>query len=321
MARDLKALGAKPSALSLRQLRFFVLLAELENFSRAAEKSSVTQPALSAAIRQIESLLSVRLFERTTHRVVLTEAGLALLPHAQRLLATAENAFIDMRDVARRERTTIRIGAIPSAVSAVSEVLAATNASLPSALPHISDGLSDALIAGLRKGAFDMIVSISSGLEPNIETVTLAEDAMLLVLRSDHGFSKLPKLAWSALAGEEVVHFAGGSIGDLTSAALRQNGLAPSAKYRVDHFESLYALVRSGLAIGVLPRLYTRALTDRQLRLVPLVRPVVKRRVALLYRRQLQQEHPLAARFAAKLASGLKTALSASSVLDSALNN
>ncbi|MEE3156071.1 MAG: LysR family transcriptional regulator, partial [Pseudomonadota bacterium] len=74
--------------ISIRQLRFFVALSQTGNFSRAAEAMAVSQPALSASIRQVETILGVRLFERTTHRVNLTEAGEALLPHAWRLLTT-----------------------------------------------------------------------------------------------------------------------------------------------------------------------------------------------------------------------------------------
>jgi LysR family carnitine catabolism transcriptional activator len=296
-------------AISLRQLRFFVTLAQTGHFSRAADEMAISQPALSAGIRQIESHLGLRLFDRTTHRVALTEAGTALLPHAQRLLTTADNAFIDMREVASRETSTVRIGAIPSAMAAVAGVLSDLAGEMPTVSSHLHDGKSDDLIKGLRKGAYDMVVTVPAGPEPDLGAMPLFDDEMLLVARTDHPLAARDRLAWRALVGQEIVHFAGGSIGDLASAALQQNGLVPSSRYRVDQVDSLYGLVLSGLAVGVMPRLYTRGSRDERLSLTPLERPTVRRRLKLLHRPQLRDEHPLAARFAARLGTDLRQAL------------
>jgi len=297
-------------AISLRQLRFFVTLAQTGHFSRAADAMAISQPALSAGIRQVEAHLGLRLFERTTHRVALTDAGTALLPHAQRLLTTADNAFIDMHDVAVRESATVRIGAVPSAIEAVAAALATLEAEMPSVSSHLGDGKSDDLLRDLRKGAYDLVVSVSAGPEPGIESAVLAEDEMLLVVRRDHPLAAQPRLTWRMLAGQEIVHFGGGSIGELSAAALRQNALVASTRYRVDQVDSLYGLVLGGLAVGVLPRLYTRTIANERLMLIPLSGPVVRRRLKLLHRPQLAQEHPVAAAFAMQLVGELRRMLS-----------
>jgi DNA-binding transcriptional LysR family regulator len=148
--------------LSIRQLRFFVALSQTGNFSRAAEAMAVSQPALSAAIRQIETLLDTRLFDRTTHSVVPTQAGRALLPHAWRLLTTADNAFADMTSVLRNSRATVRIGAIPSALPATAQIVARIDEDAQGVNLHLADGTSDTLIAELRRGALDMAVCVAS---------------------------------------------------------------------------------------------------------------------------------------------------------------
>lgn len=292
-------------ALSLRQLRFLVTLARAGNFSRAAEEMSVTQPAFSAAIRQVEEHVGVRLFDRTTHRVALTEAGAALLPHAQRLLKTADNAFADMRDAASLERATIRIGAMPSAVPAVARALADLGLVHPDINFHLSDGTSDLLLDDLRNGAFDLVVGVAVGTGMELEATTLFEDEMVLVVRRDHRLAGRRRTAWSSLAGEEIVHFPGGSIGELSRVALRQNGLTPSTRYRVNQTDSLYGLVVSGLAVGIMPRLYTHRF-DTAVVLIPLDRPSVKRRVMLLRRPQLREEHPVAADISTALAGAIQ---------------
>jgi LysR family transcriptional regulator, carnitine catabolism transcriptional activator len=309
MAKRSSPLPAQLHGISLKQLRSFVTLAQARSFSRAADLMAVSQPALSAAIRHVETQLGVRLFDRTTHQVVITDAGQALLPHAQRLLTTAENAFTDMREVATQQTSRIRIGAMPSTIASVSEALLKIGAATPGMSPHLSDGKSDALNDGLHNGAFDMIVNAAPVHDPEIEETLLFEDELIMVARHDHALADRTRLSWRALAGTEVVHFPGGSIGALATAALHQNGLSHSNRFQVDQLDSLYGIVRAGLAVGILPRLYARMFADGEFTFVQLDRPLVKRRVKLLHRAQLVDEHPAAAKFALRLATELRTIL------------
>jgi DNA-binding transcriptional LysR family regulator len=292
--------------LSLRQLRFLAMLAQTGNFSRAAERMSVSQSALSAAIRQIEEHVGLRLFDRTTHQVQMTDAGRTLLPHVQRVLKTADNAFADMHEAADQERVTIRIGAMPSAIVAVACAVAEVSRDHPELNFHLSDGTSDLLIDDLRKGGFDLVIGVSSGSAMGLDATMLVEDDLVLVVRRDHRLAGAARTGWSSLSEDEIVHFPGGSIGELCRAALRQNGLIPSSRFRVDQVDSLYGLVLSGLAVGIMPRLYTRAFDVAEVALIPLTGPVVKRKLALLRREQIIDEHPVAAHVIGKLVQTIK---------------
>jgi DNA-binding transcriptional LysR family regulator len=170
----------------------------------------VSQPALSAGIRQVEEHLGVRLFERSTHHVSLTEAGAAFLPHALRLLKTADNAFVDMSDVAARGKAVVRIGAIPSVVPAAAEVVARLSQQLDDVSFHLSDGKNDSLFGSLRTGGLDIVVGVLGRAEEGLEATLIAEDEMLLVVPRNHPLSASTELPWSALEGSEIVHFAGG---------------------------------------------------------------------------------------------------------------
>lgn len=299
------------TAMSLRQLRFVVELADTANFSRAAERVAVSQPALSSAIREVEALVGLRLFDRTTHRVALTEAGRSFLPHAQRLLKTAENAFADIHDVTRRGLATVRIGAIPSAVPAVAAALSRIDQQAEGLSLHLADGRSDVLVAELQKGAIDLAICVVAERGDGLAATTLVEDDMLLVLPRGHVLGAATKLAWAALDGQEIIHFAGGSIGEISAAAMRQNHLVPSRRYKVDHVDSLFGIVSCGLAVGVMPRLYTRGFSRERIALIPLVRPAIKRRIVLLHRARLADEHPPASAVLARLQPMLREALQA----------
>ena len=173
-------------ALSLRQLRGFAAVARVGSFSSAAADLSVTQPALSALIRQIEGRLEMPLFVRTTHSVALSEPGRAILPHVERLLATAEHVFVDMSAALTHERPAIRIGVMPSAMAMVASAVAALDEVVDPPSVQLSDGRSDELLCGLGEGRLDMIVSAAPTSDPRFESQLLVEDDLLLVASSQH---------------------------------------------------------------------------------------------------------------------------------------
>jgi DNA-binding transcriptional LysR family regulator len=174
---------------------------------------------------------------------------------------------------------------------------------------HLSDGKNDTLFGSLRSGALDIVVGVLGRAEDGLEATLIAEDEMLLVAPKDHPLSASTSLPWSALEGSEIVHFVGGSIGELSAAAMRQNNLTLSTRYKVDQVSSLLGLAGSGLAVGVLPRLYTRGLDTDRVRLVPLVQPQIKRKLMLFHRSKLHEEHPRAAALCALLVPALRDQL------------
>lgn len=100
--------------LSTRQLRAFVALAELRNFTRAAQASHLSQPAFSALIRALEDAIGTRLFDRNTRSVQLTPEGRLFEPSARRLLADAARALADLADHVERRKGRVHVAALPS---------------------------------------------------------------------------------------------------------------------------------------------------------------------------------------------------------------
>src|SRR5829696_7497266 len=105
--------------MELRQLKYFVAVAEELHFRRAAERLYVAQPAVSEQIRKLEAELDVRLFDRTNRRVEMTEAGAALLEEGRRVLAQAEAAQLAARNARDRAGARLRIGYVPDALPAI----------------------------------------------------------------------------------------------------------------------------------------------------------------------------------------------------------
>jgi DNA-binding transcriptional LysR family regulator len=279
----------------LRQLQLFVTLAEVRSFVRAADQSGITQPALSLSIRQLEERLGARLLHRSSHQVSLTDAGERLLPQAMRLLNTADHSFTSMHEAVEGKDFRIRLGATPSTVHLMAAGVAALRAQGNPADFSIRDGRAGELLACLRSAQLDIVLGVHFEPQDDLETTPVLADELVLLVHERHRFAERSSVPWKSLAGESIAHFRQGNISALSASALKQHALAVSPRYDVEQLASLFGLVQSGLAVGILPRLYTRDLRTDAVRLVSLVKPVVNRAISLFRHRRLSEENPAAA--------------------------
>ncbi len=192
-------------ALSLKQLQYFVTLAQLRHFTDTASRLAISQPALSSALRQIETVLGGKLVNRTAATVTLTELGAAILPHAQRILSVARAAFSDMQQIVEAGGDgTVRIGLVPSVSSLLFPLLPQTLAeAFPRLRIEFHDQTNDALIQALQRGEIDFgIGAIDSSLPAELLVYPLREDPFVAVLHRDDPL---------AARGASAVETAGGA--------------------------------------------------------------------------------------------------------------
>jgi DNA-binding transcriptional LysR family regulator len=271
-------------ALTLRQLQFFSVLVQEGQFGRAARRLSITQPALSNAIKQMEKLLGAELLTRSTHRLELTPVGAEVLARTDFLVNTFDVALRDIEHTVRRGRAFVRVGVIPSAAGRVAAAIGEfvhRDAAQPVEFAW-RDAPSDTLLAQVRSGQLDMAVAAITEPPGGLVCVDLFRDPLVLVVRRDHALAQAAEADWEAIGDERLVLFESGSmpaLGDPARAQFAQ-GAEP---YRVSYSETLYALVRAGLALGLMPKLYTASLRNDEFAVLPLRSPRIERRVVLVY--------------------------------------
>jgi DNA-binding transcriptional LysR family regulator len=272
-------------SLSLKQLQYFVTLAKLRHFTETASRLAISQPALSSALRQIESVLGGKLVNRTASAVSLTCLGHAILPHAERVLSVAQLAFSDMQQVVEEGGNgTVRIGLVPSVSSLLFPALPQK---LAQAFPQLNldfhDRTNDALINELLKGQLDYGIGALDGSVPSeVQVFPLQEDPFVAVLHQDDPLANAAHLPWKHLADRDVAVFSKGNVQRLVAALAESHQLKLKVRYHVDYIETLYGLVRSQLAVAILPQLYTTHLCDPTLKRVMLQQPSISRTVALM---------------------------------------
>src|SRR3982074_3576499 len=171
----------------LHQLRIFVAVARLGNFTRAAERLHLSQPSLSLHIRQLEQDLGVRLFDRSTRSVVLTQAGDDLLPTAERLLDDFQSAVASVADLAARRRGRVAVAVLPSvAAELLPRAIALLRIRHPDITVAVRDDVAEHIPARARNGEVDFGLGAIDSVDADVLGSPLISDELIAVLPPAH---------------------------------------------------------------------------------------------------------------------------------------
>ncbi|MBB6098771.1 DNA-binding transcriptional LysR family regulator [Deinobacterium chartae] len=241
--------------MELKQLRYFVALAEELHFGRAAERLGLTQPPLSRQMRALEDDLGVRLFRRSTQRVELTEAGRALLPEARALLERAETAARHARRAARGETGRLEVGfTLPMTWEQLSVLIAHLQVPYPEAKVTLHDLSSLEVTAGVRSGHLDAGFVLLPAEAPQLGMAALWTEPPAVLLPARHPLAERHALSLADLAPEGFVlpsrepAYAGAVI-----RACQRAGFTPKVVQEAVRLSTVMGLVAGGLGVSVIP--------------------------------------------------------------------
>ena len=175
--------------MEIEQLRQFLLVAEKQNFTRAAEDAGLSQPALSRSIARLEEQLGQPVFERQTRKVVLTDTGQLLQSRAQQILAIVEDTMAEISDDGESGR--IRIAAIPTiAPFFLPDLLQRFATKFPLASIMVQEDTTDNLLKRCTQGEIDLAIVALPITAKYLEVETLFEEELYLVLSPDHPLTR-----------------------------------------------------------------------------------------------------------------------------------
>jgi DNA-binding transcriptional LysR family regulator len=192
----------------LRQLRYFVAVAEELHFGRAAERLHMSQSPLSRAIRELERDIGVVLFVRTTRRVELTDAGLLLLERSRRALAEIDGAIGEVQRSARADESVLGIGYGPFSRAVVTRIVAALGELLPGIEVRLDEEVTgDSLrrLGAHELGAAVVIESPAAARRLGVRIDTLRDEPLLAALPESHRFATEGAIPVGAFAAERVL--------------------------------------------------------------------------------------------------------------------
>ncbi|MEU0268141.1 LysR substrate-binding domain-containing protein [Nocardioides sp. NPDC006303] len=243
--------------MELRHLRYFAAVAETCHFGQAAAQLHIAQPALSQAIRQLESELDVTLFTRTTRQVSLTPAGEFLRTEAARVLAAVDDSVRGVRRIGAGRHGLVRLGLTGTAsFSHLPGIARVVKRELPEvALEIHADLLTPAQCERLQSGALDLGVLRPPATGEGLTLRTLEVEPLALAIPVDHRLAVEPVVALADLRTEPFVAYSArdSAVNEAVLRSCREAGFVPRREHEAPSTAVLLALVAAGLGVAVVP--------------------------------------------------------------------
>lgn len=271
-----------------RPLKAFLLASETMSFTRAAQKLGVTQPSFTALIRDLENTLELKLFERTTRRISLTQSGRDFHDRIQRPIADLEEAYRSMSDLAAVRRGSISIGALPStALTLIPPTLQRLQSLHPALQTKVIEAHNDELMNMLQTNQVELAIGAILEKKPNLEAIPLLKDTFVLVCPPEHPAMQLKRLCWTDLIPYDLILLSRGSSARhiFDQAISNSNNSNEGQRFDVTNMSTAIQLVRQSLGVAVLSRLALPALLDTGLKYRPIEDESASRTIGVIRRR------------------------------------
>lgn len=243
--------------MELRHLRYFAAVADTCHFGQAAASLHVAQPALSYAIRQLESELGATLFTRTTRQVALTPAGEYLRTEVVRILAEVDDAVDGVRRIAAGRSGRVRLGLTGiAAFSHLPRIARTVARELPDVdLVIATDMLTPVQCEALRTKTIDLGVLRPPVIGDGIDVHTIEVEPLVLAVAAGHRLAVEPVVSVSDLRAEPFVMYDSrhSAVNDAVTRTCRRSGFAPHRAHEASGTPVLLALVAAGLGVSILP--------------------------------------------------------------------
>jgi len=227
--------------MDVRQLGYFVTVAELRHFGKAAQRLHIVQPAVSQQIARLERELGLTLFDRSHRQIALTADGEAFLPHARRVLRALDSAANAAADLAAGAAGLLRVGSSEGLGPRLDQILAAFRLQHPSAIVQLSVGTTPAKLAAVAAGDLDAAFVRAPEEHSGVRLHHLWNEPLLLALPVGYPGDpvELSALADLPLAQTPREHNPG--MFDLVVAACRAAGFSPKAGPQLGSMQDLLA--------------------------------------------------------------------------------
>ncbi|MDB5940930.1 MAG: hypothetical protein JWQ13_496 [Ramlibacter sp.] len=286
------------SNVTLRQIEGFLLAGELLSFSRAAEVMHITQSAFSQLVRELEASLGVRLFDRTTRRIVLTDAGVVLHAKMKRGVVEIDDACEEARAIARVEHGHIRVGTLASlAIGVVTRALGELRKSFPGVKVSMREDYNGPLLERVAQGEVDFAVCAAGRGDTGLRFEHLFDDELVAVMPQSDPKAAVAQLRWQSLKNESLVMLVrDSSTYEQVSAALAAHGITREADYEVANMFTALSMVRAGFGMTFIPAMVLGEINMTGLAWKRLKRPAPMRPIGIC-RRGDRTASPAAAKF------------------------
>jgi DNA-binding transcriptional LysR family regulator len=272
--------------MELRQLEYFVAVAEEANFTRAAARVHVAQPGVSAQIRRLERELGQPLLDRSGRTVRLTEVGAAVLPYARTALGAVAGARRAVDELTGLVRGRVAVGMLTACSSVdLPELLADFHHAHPAVEITLAEDNSDRLLAGVLAGRLDLaLVGLATKPPLGIETEVVADEPLVAAVHHEDPLAARTSITLEALLRQPLISLPPGTgLRASLDEACAATGRQPRIAFEASDPTMLARLAVRRLGVAILPNNVAGAHAP-QLRAIPIIRPRLRGRIELAWR-------------------------------------
>ncbi|AXE87356.1 LysR substrate-binding domain-containing protein [Streptomyces sp. Go-475] len=240
--------------MELRQLEYFVAVAEERNFTRAAERVHISQSGVSAQIRQLERELGAELFDRSARTATLTAAGRAALDHARAALAAAGAVGQAVGEVTDLIRGRLAVGmVIGCTLTPLFDALSAFHRAHPGVELSLLEDNSDRLVEAVRDGTVDLALVGTAGAPEGLESLTVISERLVVAVPAGHPLAEQRRMLLADLADHPLVCMPPGTgLRTVFDRACAAQGLRPVIALQASAADAVADLAARGLGVAVL---------------------------------------------------------------------
>lgn len=281
--------------MDIRQLQYFLEVANHVSFSKASKRLHLTQPTISKMVKSLEDELDVVLIDRSTRRMQLTDAGEIVQQHAQIIKKALEDLHIALEDLSQDKKGSIIFGLPPVVGVSFFPRLIAEFRSLYSqiSIQLVEEG-GKMMEQLLLDGSIDLGVAILPVDEQVFEVLPLIDRELKLVVNPEHRMAANEEVALSDLAEEPFIMFRQGfALYDRVREACIREGFEPAIAFESSQWDFISELVAQRFGISFLPETICNRLDPRQVKVIRMHRPKIEWKLALIWRRNKYLSHAM----------------------------
>ena len=270
--------------ITLKQIRALICVAQAQSFTAAATRLHLTQSAVSVMISELEEQFGLRLFDRTTRLVQLTDAGRDFYPVAEKVLADLEHALASSKELLDKKRGRVAIAVTPLMASILlPKAISEYTARFPGISVILHDTLAGLIQPKVRDGEVDFGIGTFEKTGRELVAEPLMSDTLVLACPNDHPLASKARVAWRELAGHPFISLTrDNSVGQLIRHCLAEAAVEVQLAYEVAYLSTVVGLVDAGLGIAVLPS-YASPITDfYAIQIRKLVQPAIRRETSFI---------------------------------------
>jgi DNA-binding transcriptional LysR family regulator len=273
--------------MDIRHLQYFMEVARLQSFTKAAETLYITQPTISKTIRHIEEELGVTLFDRSNKKIELTDAGQIIYEQAQPIVKAFQSLSAELGDLKHLQKGHIRLGLPPMVgASFFPEVIGQFHHKYPQVTMQVFEDGAKKVEKDVESGLLDVGVAVLPTEDDLFHYFSFVRENLMLLVHPSHRLCGHDAVPLAELADENFVLFREDfALHDRIITECVRVGFQPRIIYESSQWDLISGMVAANLGIALLPETICRELDQQRIRILPLIDPSIPWQLGMIWRK------------------------------------